>query len=195
MRWMLPVVLMSVLISGANLNTQGQNQADLQQVFADLEKAETSDRAAAQLRGDMKDFPAIRQFLVQNVARLIRAARPGAVRLNSVRLAGDFKIQEAVPALVEQLGDVRTTGGPVTMAEALRLENDPPGKALAQIGDPAIPAIEGILKSGDRSTRFRAVYVLWNIGSQQAKEILRGQFTRESDPAIRRFIQTSLSTQ
>jgi HEAT repeat protein len=177
------------------LSVYGQTRADLQQMFTDLEKAETTDNAAAQLRLDVKDYPAIRHFLVQNLAGLIRAAGPGQVRLNLVRIAGDFKIEEAVPALVEQLGDAHTEGGPVTMAEALRLDNDPAGKALAQIGDAAVPAVESSLKSGERFIRFRAVYVLWNIRSERAKEVLRTHIDSESDPAVRRFIQTSLSTQ
>ncbi len=194
MRWTLPILLIFGLVPGAPLSVQGQNQADLQQMFADLEKAETSDNAVAELRDNVKEYSAIRDFLVQNAARLIRTAGRGPVRLNLVRLAGEFRIQEAVPALVEQLDDVGTTGGPVTMAGVLRLDNDPPGKALAQIGDPAVPALQSTLESGERITRFRAVYVLWNIRSERAREILRSHISSEGDPAIRRFIQMSLST-
>jgi len=195
MRWVLPVVLASGLIPGIAPNGYGQEPADLQHVFIGLQNPETSDKAAAQLRSAAKDHPAVRQFLADNLPQLIRNSGPGPVRLNAVRLAGDFKIQEAVPALLEELGDEHTTGGTVTMAEALRLDNDPPGKALAQIGDPSIPAVEALLESSVRSTRFRAVYVLWNIGSVRAKEALRGQLDRESDPAIRHFIQKALSAQ
>ena len=195
MRCLLPVVIASSLVFGTNLIAYGQGNGNLQQMFRDLTKPETSDNAAAQLRSAVKDNSVVHQFLAANAAQLISTSGLGPVRLNVMRLAGDFKVQEAIPALVEQLGDERSTGGPVTMAEALRLENDPPGKALAQIGEPAIPAVKYLLNSPARSTRFRAVYILWNIGSEQAKTTLRGQFDRENDPGIRQFIQKSLGTQ
>jgi hypothetical protein len=59
-----------------------------------------------------------------------------------VRLAGELKIREAVPALTVQLKNANTKGGAVTMTREVTLEDDPPGKALAQIGESATAGIE-----------------------------------------------------
>ena|SRR6516165_476627 len=60
-----------------------------------------------------------------------------------VRLAGELKIAEAAPALakwltIDNIGEISTAG-------FMRMENNPAGAALVQIGDPAIPAVITVL--------------------------------------------------
>jgi hypothetical protein len=65
---------------------------------------------------------------------------------NAVRLSGELKVTAAAPALAKWIG--LNTGGSVTFAGTERLENNAPGKALAQIGNPAVPALIRVLEHG-----------------------------------------------
>jgi hypothetical protein len=109
---------------------------------------------------------------------------------NAVRVAGDLKIAEATRALAKWIG--LNTGGTVTLAEETRLELNPAAKALAQIGEPAIPALGGVLERGNLAERQVAIYALKLISSPHAKSVLRQHLGREVDPTLRDFIEKAL---
>ena len=74
----------------------------------------------------------------------------------------------------------------------MKLENNPAGAALVQIGDPAIPAVITVFDHGTLRERRYAVYVLNQINSPSAKRSLREQLNREPDEDLRDFIRKSL---
>jgi HEAT repeat protein len=80
----------------------------------------------------------------------------------------------------------------VTLTTVLRLEDNAPGKALAQIGDPAVPVLIKVLNNKNVKERTRAVYALNLIGTPIAKNALRDQLNRESDPGLRDIILRTL---
>ncbi|WP_263358280.1 HEAT repeat domain-containing protein [Acidicapsa ligni] len=192
MRWMISSMLAIGLTSGLGLNLTSQEPAHLQQIFTDLQSSATSDNAAAQLRKEAESDTETRRYVAAHLPSLIKDSGPGSVWLNEVRLAGDLKISEAVPVLIDQVMRANTQGGFVTLTRALNLDNDPPGKALAQIGEPAIVVVGHLLESSDRSVRFRACYILAKIGSANAKGMLRNHLDKENDRGIRHFTQNVL---
>jgi hypothetical protein len=98
-------------------------------------------------------------------------------------LAGQLKISEAVPSLVNWI-DQSQVNGPTatTRAEYRRLETFPSAKALAQIGDPSVPAVSKVLDEGNTHERYVAVYVLNQVHSDGAMQVLAAHSSVESDP-------------
>ena len=74
----------------------------------------------------------------------------------------------------------------------MRLENDIVSKTLSQIGDPAIPAVTTLLKSGGAGMRYRATLILLNIASPAARKALQDRLPHETDPEVKKLILDSL---
>jgi HEAT repeat protein len=106
-------------------------------------------------------------------------------------LVGDLKITEASLALAKWIS-VTTGDGTITLSRVAKLEASAPGKALAQIGDPAIPALVGVLQRGNLNERWNSVFTLNLIGSPSAKNALRDHLKRETDPTLRSFVENSM---
>jgi HEAT repeat protein len=187
-------ILALATIAGCFPGAISQEPARAKQLFAEIQNEKTSDAAAAQLLKDARENPETLHYLAAHLPARIGAPERGEGWVNFIRLAGELKIEQAAPALASLLTKSDTMGGDgaVTFTRLVKLELDPPGKALAQIGDPAIPAIEKVFENGDRTARFRAVYVLQNIGSTKSNEALRRQLDVEKDPNIQRVIGSSM---
>jgi len=161
---------------------QSQSPTEVSQAAAQLER---------QGRSDLK----VREYIALHLPPLIEK---GPAQLDYpgpwvvlVRLAGDLKIAEAAPALAKWL--TVDNLGEITAASFIKLETNPAGKALAEIGDPAIPAVTGVFNHGTLRERRYAVYVLNLIDSLGAKKALREQLNNEPDGQLRDFIRKSLS--
>jgi HEAT repeat protein len=115
------------------------------------------------------------------------------VWFNAVNLAGELKIKEACEALAKWMD---TESGPldgtIDLGIEIRLEDKPAAKALAEIGDPALPVVAPVLNQGDDEHRWDAVYILNLIGSPAAKKLLRGHVSSEPNPRLRQLIQRIL---
>ena len=195
------VVLAAVLSASAHGFGAAQPAQEVQQLFAQLQDAKTSDDAAARLKMLAESNADSRQYLATQLPALIAREASGArsiwvinpVLLNSIRLAGDLTIAEAVPVLVQSLDTVKPAG-PTTLAETDRLDNDPVGKALAKIGEPAIGLVRNILENNNnnQSMRLRAVLVLYNMNSSAADQVLARQLQSETDPRVKLVIESRL---
>lgn len=191
MRWLSFVMLTACLISGTQSATAQDGHTEVRQFFAELQDENTTDQAADKLRmAALKDTDA-RQFLVEHLPAVIEKLR-GPVWMNAIHLAGSLRIAETVPVLAELLKRQDTQIGTITFAEVLRLDDDPAGKALAEIGAPAITEVRHLLAARDRSTRFRAALVLSNMNSTSADEVLSDHVQNENDSDIRNYIQSQL---
>jgi hypothetical protein len=187
-----PILLLLLALFNSGTSSPGQtlkHQSEIQPTFSRLQNETTTEQAATQLRAMAKTDSSVKEYLSVNLPRVIEKQQAGAIWLNAVQLAGDLKIVSAVDELVVELGENDTVGGPITFAEEHRLDDDPPGKALAEIGDPAIAAVARALESDRKEVRWRAALVLMNINSPSAREILRRHLTNEPDPHVRASIQ------
>lgn len=153
-------------------------------------------QAAVQLLKQGRSDPKAREYIALHLPSLIEKGpaqkdHPGPwVAL--VRLAGELKIAEAAPALakwltIDNLGEITTAG-------FMKLETNPAGTALVEIGDPAIPAVKGAFDRGTLRERRYAIYVLNLINSPSARAALREHLNREPDEDLRDFIRKSLSS-
>jgi len=166
--------------------------AQIALLFQQLQSSETTDRADATLREMARTNAEVRHYLTVHLPEFI-AKGPSKPQPwnNAVQLAGDLRIVEAVPNLAKWIGS-QTGLGITGLSLELKLENDPAGKALAEIGEPALPALAQVLKQGNESKRRAALYALNLIGSPSAKAIFREHLTRESDPGLKQFMERAL---
>lgn len=191
MRKLYFVLLTTWLVFGANGAMTAQNLAEAQKLFVELQAEKTSDRATDQLRVVAKQNPDAREFLTAQLPTLIENTR-GRVLENAVHLTGDLKIVEAISVLVKLLKDPYTKGGITNFEIANRLGDDPPGRALADIGESATEAVGALLRDQNRNIRWRAALVLGNINSAHADQLLESRLPDENDPAVRTEIQSRL---
>jgi hypothetical protein len=109
---------------------------------------------------------------------------------NAVELSGKLRIAEAVTALAPWIG-WRVDGPLLPILEA-QLVFHPAAKALAEIGDPAIPVLQQVLSSGKPGEHAVAVRVLCIIHTPKAKAVLREDLPHETDPAVQTMIKNCL---
>jgi len=177
--------LISLLASLGFAQTRSTTSA----LFRKLESAQTTDQAAEQLLGLGKANAMARQYLAVHLPPLIEAGPQSSVSVwaNAVDLAGELRIVDAAPALAKWIR-VRV-GGPVTgLSQEINLRHNPAAAALARIGNPAIPALEGPLEQGDLNERWEAVYALDLISSPKARSVLHKHAAHEPNAGLRDFI-------
>jgi hypothetical protein len=186
--------ILAYLIVPATLSAFAQEPPKAAILFQQLRSPETTDQATEQLLKLGKSDARIKQYLGVHLPVLIERNPQDDPQVwkNAVRLAGELKITAAAPALAKWIG--LNTGGSITFAGTERLENNAPGKALAQIGNPAVPALIGVLEHGRLSEREIAVRALKLMGTAPAMNALREHLKREPDPQLKDFIEKSLTS-
>lgn len=187
MAWLLLLTVLLVKVSPVNQSADSHSAVEV--AFSQLQDEKTAKQAADHLQTMAKSNPNVRAYLSSNLPTVIKKHHRGTVWLNAVRLAGNLKIVSAVDTLVASLGE-NNVGGTFTFAEERRLDNDPPAKALAEIGAPSVPAVKRALIKPDSETRWRAARVLANINSQSARAALADHLQNEPDAHLRAFIRS-----
>jgi len=173
---------------------------DIQLLYAQLNEPSTTNSAAQQIHDLALRDATAQDFMAQRLPAMISANARGdwqsinGMWLNAVRLAGQLKLVTAIPALIESLSGRnlipvcaydRSSCGVSTFSLAARLETDIVARALADIGDPALPAVANVLAKGEtRTLRLRATWILINIDSPAARQVMRERLPAETDPGI-----------
>ena len=180
-------VLMCGLLS---LPTMAQKKPDIRELFAQLSNADTTNHAAQVILRVASKNPAAREYIMGRLPDLIDLPNLDQVWRNAVRLAGELKASNAVQPLMQVLPRSPFRPSIILFGEMLSLNSDPVGKALFEIGDPAVPALANLLEpSGDAMDRWRAARILWNIDSPASRKVLRDDLQHETDPAIKQFTE------
>jgi PBS lyase HEAT-like repeat len=109
---------------------------------------------------------------------------------NAVELVGNLRVGEASSALVPWIN--WRSEGPFGMSLEARLIFYPAAKALYEIGDPAIPALQRVLNSGSSGEHARAVRVLCIIHTPKSKAVLQDDLPLETDPDQQTMIKNCL---
>jgi HEAT repeat protein len=133
--------------------------------------------------------PDVKAYLANQLPTAISNKQNSSVWRAEVELVGDLQLVVAIPQLVKLLivdsEDLSPTGAYRSMA----LANNPPARALISIGNPAVPAVAALLQSEDKTTRSRAIRVLININTSDARSALSNHAATEKDPSLQRLIQ------
>lgn len=170
-----------------------QRQADIHNLFTQLNQPKYTDLAAQQISALASKDSDARHYAVDNLPAMIDKPESNEVWMNAVKLAGQLKVVEAVPSLIRALPR-GPMGGPLNTSFAiqLQLDDDIVAKSLSQIGDPAIKAVTDFLDHGSDQSRRRAVLILRNIGSPMARKVLQDRLPREDNPRIKQLIENGL---
>jgi hypothetical protein len=163
-------------------------QESVSSAFEKLQSSETTDAATQDLLKLATSNPSARQYLTTRLPLIIAAGPKGSYEqwANAVRLAGALRIDESSQALTQWI--TINSYSPITLSSEANLTSYPAAHALVLIGDPAIPALNQVLTSGDTNRRWKAAYALNLIGSRAAKLALRAQAAHEPDVTLARFI-------
>ena len=160
-----------------------QARPAVQQLFRELQSGPTCNQAESELRELGSADSNARHFLALHLPALIEADptptqqerdRGEPVKpawRDAVRLAGELKIVEAVPALAKWITISTSPAVSLGIGEEA-LVDSPAGQALVQIGDPSVPILQTKLSLGDQRERYHAAYVLNAIDSRNADKAL-----------------------
>ncbi len=185
-------ICLSILTFWARpLYSQGADSHEA--LFQKLQSEQTAGEAFNRLLELGKRHADVREYLVAHLPERISAG-PGSnsqVWAYETSLAGLLKIREAIPALIGQI-DRELPNDIVTFSGREKLADFPAGRALAQIGEPAVPALSSILETGDYQKRWVASRALNMIDARTATEALTKHLPRESDPRLKDYIQHTL---
>lgn len=180
---------------------------EIQLLYAQLNEPPTTNSAAQRIHDlALKDATA-RDFMAEKLPAMISANAKGDWRsissmwLNAVRLAGQLELETAIPALLESLlgrnpvpvcAYDRPHCGVSTSSQDAKLENDIVARALADIEDPAVPPVAEVLANGEtRILRLRAAWILININSSAARQVMRERLQSETDPGIWKLLESN----
>jgi len=182
------------MVASCSAGLEVQQTPLLKQLFERLQMESTTDEATAQFL-ELKPDSNAHELLAQRLPTMIGEA-PNAdkrhVWLNSVRLSGEFRIAEAVPALTKCINSNTgaTSGG---LYATMHLLGFPCAQALIHIGDPAVPELRELLQKGNSRYRWFAYRTLFLIGSPPAIGALRDHLNRENDRELKAEIQQALN--
>jgi hypothetical protein len=198
--WFGPVLFL------CSINCFPQNTPTIESLFTQLNQPDFSATscAAMQIYHLAWHDAAARDYLAQKLPAMISANAKGdwqSVTLawnNAVRLAGQLRVEAAIPALMQSLSgrdpvpvwawDKPWQGGSTLGRDAI-LENDIVARALADIGDPAIPAVADLLANGEtRVMRVRAAWILKNINTPAARTVMSDRLQIETNSDIRKLL-------
>ena len=197
--------LASVFLASPIIASAQQNQS-ASELFEKLRAPETSNDAADRLDALADRDPRVKHYLANHLPTLIEDGPqhyqppqpesamqyPGPVWLNAVKLAKDQRIAQTAPSLCKWI-TVRNGGAMLGLSADASLENNPAGRELVQIGDPAVPSLKQLLAQGKLEERADAMYALTLIGSPNAKNALRDHVTHESDENLKARIEKFLA--
>ena len=188
-------------------STEAQSHPQEAELFQRLHSQKTTDGARIQLLQLAKSEPSIKRGLAVQLPLLIEAGPNSCPQneiidlekrwhscpwFNAVELAGNLKIAEAAPALTRWIS-WRSSSIIVGLSSEARLDFLPAAKALAQIGDAAIAAVQDVLNHGNSDERAKAVRVLCIVHSPEAKAALRDDLEHERDPDLQAMIKRELA--
>jgi len=161
-------------------------------VFSRLNDPNTSAEATQEIIAD--EDPSARKYVSERLPDMIDTLPENLVWRNSVKLAGQLKAANAVVALARVLPHSESDVGIQSFSFAWIISRDPVGKALCEIGDPAVSAMAELLNHGDMSARWRALRVLWNLNSPAARKVMEAYLHNGDDSKIQSAIETLTKT-
>jgi hypothetical protein len=185
------VVLLALLLVTNSLVAPGQDRSRVVTAFKRLQVPATTDRAANELLALGRADTEARKFLSANLPTLIDRGPAERCRCwqNEVSLAGNLKIVEVAKPLSKW---ITVREGVITFTSNFRLENAPAAKALAQIGDPAIPTIQNVLLEDNVDRRGTALMILSLMHTPKARLVLKDHLEHEQDDKLRDYIVKTL---
>ena len=173
---------------------RAQQTRPIPELFERLQSEDTTDESMSKFLELGPSNSSAHEYLVRRLPPLIgEGPKPERRRawLNSVRLAGEFRITAAIPSLTKFIdaNTGATSGGLHATAQLLGF---PCAQALIRIGDPAVPGLREVLEKGNARNRWFGYRTLFLIGSPPAISALRDHLNREQDKEFKAEIEQAL---
>jgi hypothetical protein len=200
------VAAMAVISFGTCFNVDAaiaQNHPAASELVQELRSDKTTDQASKQLLQLVNSEPGVKQYLAAQLPSMIEmgptSCAPSNIQdlharwhscpwYNAVEFSGKLRIAEAATALAPWIG--WRAEGPFLPTLEAQLVFHPAAKALAAIGDPAIPVLQQAL--GNPKDDYVAVRVLCIIHTEKSKNLLQDDLAHESDPGLQTMIKNAL---
>jgi hypothetical protein len=184
------------LLSVAGWTSAGQERTSVSKLFGKLQSEATTNQALGELLQIDPSNVAACRYLSAHLPALISQLPQDSpqVWLNAIKVAGAFRITEAIPALVKWIGVPASDLGGGSLSERAGLEPFAAGKALAQIGEPAVPALVNVLQKGTLRERIVASRALVKIHCPAAITALRDHLSHEQDQNLKLDIQRAVES-
>ena len=176
--------LMSLLL--AMFFFQQERRVDI--LVQELSNQETTKTAAAQIIETSRSEPELKDALNIKLPRMLTEAKNADVLWSEANVAGNLKILTALPALVKLLDQPNLVFEVHTMTREAELHDDPIGRAIYEIGEPAVSALWEPLESKNSATRVRAIRILLLMNTQRSHELLETHLPKENDADLRRYL-------
>lgn len=171
----------------------GQVNSDSRTLLDELQVPETTQQAASKLVSLGQSQPAVRAWLSDELPAMLLHVKDLDVVRSEAKLAGKLKLESCTPSLIVLLSQRNEAGGPINLTILYEMRDDPVGKALLDIGEPAVSALAQPLESKDGHTRWRAIRVLQRINSPKSRELLQKHLPREDASDLRNIIINGLA--
>jgi hypothetical protein len=199
------VVTIAVLGCWSWLNAIAQNHLAPSELVQMLRSDKTTDEARKQLVQLANSEPDVKHYLAAQLPPMIeigpKSCPPSDIKdlntrwhacpwYNAVELSGKLRIAEAASPLAPWI--TWRAEGPFLPTLEAQLVFHPAAKALAAIGDPAIPVLEQALSSGNPKNHAMAVRVLCIIHTAKSKSVLQADLAHEPDPMLQTMIKNTL---
>jgi hypothetical protein len=185
--------LMGLFIFGLGLEGS-QEKLVMETLLRQLKDERTTDRAATQIRKlSVRDVDT-RKLLARHLPEMIEQEPETHPRAwyNSVRLAGEFGVSEAIPPLAKWISVPGGSPNPTTFAQAYTLEHFPAGKALSLIGEPSVQTLSRILDAGTDRERWVSFRALILINSPSSLRAIRAHIPKETTRDLRLEMEHAL---
>jgi hypothetical protein len=199
------IATMAVLGCWSCRNASAQNHLAPSELVQKLRSDKTTDEARKQLVQLANSDPDAKHYLAAQLPSMIEVGPKSCPSsdiedlntkwhacpwYNAVELSGKLRIAEAASALAPWIS--WRAEGPFLPTLEAQLVFHPAAKALAAIGDPAIPVLQQALSSGNSKDHAVAVRVLCIIHTPKAKTVLQNDLPRETVPEVQTMIKNSL---
>lgn len=186
--------LLCLMLAQASSPSAPSQPIPINVLFERFQSEDVTDSASEQFLRFGTDNAEAAQYLAARLPSLIQEGpkKHPHVWLNSIRLAGAFRLSEAIPSLTQWIGTPVGTPRGFTLAEVENLDLHPAGKALSQIGAPSVQALSKVLEKGSKTERWVAYRALYLIGSPDAITLLRDHTAKEWDAELKASMQRAL---
>lgn len=188
------VLFLYLSLFSGSIAAVAQTGQSVHSLVDDLATPQKTTQAAAALLQLAEAQRSVYQELSNVLPNLMLRTTDMDVLQSEARLAGKLKLVSAIPALIKLLDLSYRWGGMLTtFGQEYDLDDDPIGRALADIGAPSVQPLSTPLESVTVATRTRAARVLIRINTPESLSLLQQHVGREADDHLKGYIAANLA--
>jgi hypothetical protein len=169
-----------------------QKAPDIREFFGQLNDPSSTNHAAEEILRLTRKDPAARVYVISNLPDMIDTLKADQVWITAVRLAAQLKAVELIPNLIHIFPSAPyLPAAYVGFGQIRSLDTDVVGRALCEIGNPAVQPVAKLLEDRQNAqiVRWRAARILWNMNTPSARKILVRDLAGEQEISFQQFTE------